>query len=512
MRDHLKERNTKENIKSLILVVLFLSTILLLYGYWSDTGKDRLSIDDLRNPENSINEIEGSEIIIPDALELSYGDGSYGLAREDIKKIWYDQKRENKGEVTFVSALESFFANRDFYVEEISKDQYIQITEMESVKAVFDWSLPFSLIGKTYNFQYPKALETLVVEEIAYSFASMESLFLKLEQGNSYIRIVGPSIDPITSPFYSLYERIGLQLEPAYPLSLLLGEDSANILVPMPSQILYYLYTFGKENKDNKDDKNGKNVKNSGFEKLFAKTFFGDMFDFTRIIEDAGGSTSYMYGYGRRVLIAESDGSFIYKSEESTGKTADINESLKIALAFIARHGGATNSAEEEYGLRLYRVKALDGGNQALTFYFSLLDPREIGYKAGEALAVTVSGNYVTEYKRDFFIAEKTQASYLPSSDYTAINVLAANYKEMFVSLREEGFLGEDYKEAEEEELALISKKISSIRIKEIRFLKNDEGLGKIESCWVFTFKDKGRQMEMYYSIKDAMPMGKRID
>lgn len=49
---------------------------------------------------------------------------------------------------------------------------------------------------------------------------------------------------------------------------------------------------------------------------------------------------------------------------------------------------------------------------------------------------------------------------------------------------------------------------IKGIRLVETRFRKTGEGVGKMETCWDFSFRKNGKTVDFYYSIKDALPMG----
>ncbi|MFA7661745.1 MAG: hypothetical protein WCX59_02910 [Anaerovoracaceae bacterium] len=486
---------TKEFIKSVMMVVLFLSTILLLYVFWEDINPGQMTLGELTEQESVHPLIEPAEVLAPDELQLSYGDGSYGVITGDTRSYWWTSQDPSQGP-TFSYSVREFFQEQDIFVEEITEEQYKQVVAMESLKVIFDEALPLEFLCQVYQWECPSATETIQqVSELAYSFGSMESLFVRDKGQGKYYRIIGNGENLEKTPFLSLYQRTAINAHVAYPLSLLMGEAEANpVLVPLPNEFPYTITTYTNERAIGGED----------FERSLAKTFFGNTFDFTRIIQDAKGTNTYMYGYGQRVLVATKDGTFRYQEETAVTQDVKLLDSLEIALEFLSKHGGTQGASEEIYALHLSDIQQQASRPSSVRFLFDLWEKSAVRYEGGGALAITVVGEQVVEFTRDFYIPEKTQTQPFSAGDYTAVNVLATNYEQMAAVLMEAGF----FQDKREESLSLVLQSIQSIRLAETRFAKTQEGMGKIETCWCFFIEEDGKQMEFYYSIRDALPMG----
>ncbi|MDX9888250.1 MAG: hypothetical protein RBS51_03180 [Anaerovoracaceae bacterium] len=486
-----KKQKNIEIAKSVILVVLFLSTILLLYGFWWNVKPMEIGLDAIGSQNTSYESLRPQEVIAPSILEISYGDGRYGVINGDTRKYWW-----NKQGLSITGGMKDFFAAGNIFVEAITKDQYREVLASESLKVVFDYNLPLGDTFKLYGIFRPSGLANISnINEIAYSFGSMESLFIYDGKQESYYRIVGEGDFLESKTFTTIYLDLTESAYIAYPLYKMIGDETTNAtLVPLPTEFSYTISTYNNERLLGPRD----------FEKTLAKTFFGETFDFTRVIEDAKGNVTYMYGYGERVFVADRDGSFRYKREGgSKTSTSDIS-SLEMALDFIALHGGTQNSLGDQVEIRLFKVKREDGRPPKITFYFQIQKETGVLYEQGAAFIVECSGDTVTGFSRDLFIEDDIQSRTLSAGEYTAVNVLAKNYEEMAQILETQGFIKNKGDKAFEK----VTDEIKGIRLVKTRFAKTEEGLGKLETCWSFSFRKNGQIIEFYYSIRDALPMG----
>ncbi|MBQ6686327.1 MAG: hypothetical protein IJM99_09495, partial [Firmicutes bacterium] len=67
--------NRIEKIKDVILVVLFLTAILLLYFFWENQGFENLNLSEIVNPQEEYESIPLDEVIVPDNIYASSGNG-----------------------------------------------------------------------------------------------------------------------------------------------------------------------------------------------------------------------------------------------------------------------------------------------------------------------------------------------------------------------------------------------------------------------------------------------------
>lgn len=490
MHTNRKQKNI-EIAKSVILVVLFLSTILLLYGFWWNVKPTEIDIDSLGIENENYDKFAVQEVIAPSVIEVSYGDGRFGIITKGTRNYWW-----NENGPSFTGAMKEFFASGNTFVESITKEQYQEVLSRESIKVVFDYNLPLVDTLEAYGIMQDSAVVNISnLSEVAYSFGSGESLFIYDDKEANYYRVVGEENFSESNSLLAIYIDLTEASYTAYPLALLVGEETKNMaLVPLPAEFSYTISTYNNE----------RSLGGREFEKALAETFFGETFDFTRVIEDAKGGVTYMYGYGERVFIAERNGSFRYNRENVFTKPISDLESLELALDFIAHHGASENSLGEKEDIRLFKIEKEDDKTAKTTFYFQIQKEDLILYEEEAAFIVECTGDTVTSFYRDFFLVETVQKQTLSAGEYTAINVLAKNYKEMAEILKKEGLIEYENEDAFQK----VVDGIKAVRLVETRFGKTEEGIGKLETCWSFSFRDNGQTLDFYHSIRDALPMG----
>ena len=128
-----------EKIKSVVLVVLFLLTILLLYFFWEDVEIRDFSLENLRfSTENELrNTVKVTDVILPSYINICFDNDTYTKISNGRKTYW-------NGETTSVfKAFQEVISSEDTYTEEITAMQYEEIMTFISLRAVFEYSLPF---------------------------------------------------------------------------------------------------------------------------------------------------------------------------------------------------------------------------------------------------------------------------------------------------------------------------------------------------------------------------------
>jgi len=484
-----------ETAKSGLLVVLLLSTILLLYIFWGDIRPGDVSIGDIGFQDETVYEpIDAKEVLIPDRIEISYGDGNYGIVTSDTDAFWYAPKGASAN--TFVNALKDFASAENVFLEEITKEQYEQVMAFESVKAVFEYYMPFAEFCDAYQINRVQGIDKIdSVSELAYSFGSMESVFLYDGAAGKYYRMVGSGEHPEESPFPGIYSNVAFAADIAYPLKIVVGDEAAtDTPVPLPTVFEYSAGTYENE----------KQAGGPEFGEELAKTFFGDSFDFIRTIADDSGNMTYMYGYGQRIFIASNDGVYTYKTDETGADNIGYFEALENALSFVAIHGGLLDSSGEKVEICLADVSISQSAPKEYIFRFDVFKDKHIIYKGGNALQVQVKGGVVTYFERDFYTKEDLQSAQMEVGEATAANVLAKNLETMYGLLLKAGLLDAQ----QTVKFEAVSSCLQDIRLTEIRFPKDEEGGGRIETCWRFSFAAGSKKADMYFGAKDSEPLG----
>src|SRR5665647_336627 len=117
------DKNILENIKSVLLVVLIISTILLLYFFWGDISLDDFKLSD---SQENYQTVAVKDLIVPSRLIISLGEDSYKLAEKDK---WSEMAQ----------GLDEFMQSDTLIVEEITKEQYESVMKISSIRAKFNY-------------------------------------------------------------------------------------------------------------------------------------------------------------------------------------------------------------------------------------------------------------------------------------------------------------------------------------------------------------------------------------
>jgi len=110
----------------------------------------------------------------------------------------------------------------------------------------------------------------------------------------------------------------------------------------------------------------------------------------------------------------------------------------------------------------------------------------------------------VTYFERDFYTKEDLKSAQMEVGEATAANVLAKNLETMYGLLLKAGLLDAQ----QTVKFEAVSSCLQDIRLTEIRFPKDEEGGGRIETCWRFSFAAGSKKADMYFGAKDSEPLG----
>jgi regulatory protein YycH of two-component signal transduction system YycFG len=399
------DRNQIERMKSILLVVLTFSTILLLYFFWGNFTPDNWSLIDR---EEEVETIQIRQILIPDRIILSQGEDAYRILPADQ----WNPLREGMAE---------FVGGETLILEEITEEQYQAVMSRPSVRACFDYGIPLSDLAMVSGFEASAVYSNVDwVSEIGYGEASRESLLIRDEVGNQFYRIV-TTTEPVRLPEFLKRQQ---QLDsPAYfQLGTYLGGEISNdTLIPVFLERNLSTFSLNRENL------------NQNKEELYsvAQAFFGKTFDFVRRIEEGNGTVIYMYGYGQKILISQTNGVMEYKEEPvEAGKETGYAESLQIALNYITGHGAFESISGSIYTPYLKEIKPLSEGKKGYRFHFGLkLEDSPLYISGEDPLIVEIRGGQVVYFRRDIssYDQEELAAGRELQEAYSALNVIAEN-------------------------------------------------------------------------------------
>ena len=188
-------KKSKELIKSIILVVLFFTTILLLYFVFVDQGNvDIAGVIPLHGQNGKT--VNTEDVVIPKELIISHGDGSFG--------------RSSKTNSLYRKTLSVFADASQKYsmmAADITKEQYLEAKDnYESFELVFAFELPFSQFCSEYGIKRNSTFNTIQsFTSICFSDAAKQSVLIANEKNGKYYRIMSDVPEDV-----NLFERTAL--------------------------------------------------------------------------------------------------------------------------------------------------------------------------------------------------------------------------------------------------------------------------------------------------------------
>lgn len=412
-----------EGIKTILIIALFLSTMLLLYFNWENPIASTFRLPQIIADETGEEGPKVRDVVLPNNIDVNLGSGIYTKLEETQFDAWNE----------CIRALTLHSQGENVFVEEITYEQYVKIMEFRSIRYSFDYELPFNEFCKQYDILLAQGYSQInTFREISYSAGSPESLFVADRMKNKYYRIVSDKKLASFDDFITIIENGDYNA--SYPMGTFVGTGS-RILLPLPYESGLTRISFVSE------------YSKMGAEGIreFAQTFFGESFDFVRRIEESKGTVIYMYGYGEKVLTINPAGSIEYKDKAAiSGTRQEYFEALQTALNFVTSHGTFhTMDAVQEPYLKDSSVIVRDK-KEGYLFVFGFKNGDEsIYYEGGEAIRLEIVGGQITHYTRDMI--------HLPEEDedetgkdmrevYSAVNMLAQNFLHISTVLTAEGY------------------------------------------------------------------------
>lgn len=414
--------NIIEQIKNVLIVVLIFTTILLLYFLWGNESIEYFIFND----DDNVSEISCSDVMLPTEIVFGLGNEDYVVVSRGREKVWNEY---------ILNTFTKFSSNTNVLVEEITENKYRQVMEYPSIVAGFEYSMPFREFCEANNINQPQGYDGISsITQIAFSKGSSESAFIHDATKDKYYRLVGNNK-------LSLFEEIeaslaNVDISTYYTLRTFLGEESNNqtlIPVDMPHGLVPIPYNLDLGSKEEVATAD------------MAKDYFGETFDFVRKIEEANGTTIYMYGYGQKVLIINpNDGSIEYKEDIKVPEMSQVSlfEALQNALNFISSHGGFETMQGQNIKTYLESVSPIDDKKGGYRFVFALgIDGNKIFYGNHMPIIVEVVDGQVAYFRRQLININDADLSNPKDVDLTAINMLAMNYPYIASALAEEGII-----------------------------------------------------------------------
>ncbi|MDO4553365.1 MAG: two-component system activity regulator YycH [Bacillota bacterium] len=475
-----------ERAKNILIVVLFLTTILLLYLLWENLTMQTFRLSDIM-PDEDYETPAAREVTVPSDIVVSFGAGVYTVVEEEEREIWE----------AFMAALDSFGRASDVLLEEITRAQYEEVMGYRSVFCDFSYSLPFVELCQLYGLSNARNYSQVAfVDQLGYSAGSPESVFLHDGENEKYYRLVSDQSEQGFESIISQVEREGYV--PYYQAGTYFGIVNTAVL---PVTLTGTLAERDFVPEIDPTDRSQLQA--------FAEPFFGESFDFVRRIEESKGTVVYMYGYGQRVLTAYPDGGFEYREEES-GETSGVQsyfEALETALEFVAAHGSWETEDGEFLEVCVQEAYELSAeGRRGYRFLFGMkLEGEPLYYENGAAIIVEVSHGQVVYYKRDLiFLEGEAEVPEEEGEDLSAANLVAQNYEYMAGVLREKGLIPEVEEGSGDTSFEAVAELIHSLEEGYLRPGSEGEEAGLLQPVWALSVGE----LDFYFDPAGGQPLG----
>lgn len=367
----------KERIKSIVLVVLFLLTILLLYLVFVH-DKD-MNISNLlpNKKEEVIQTFLAEDVVFPQTV--IYSTSSSNRIKCDNNKELFEK---------FCTYFKDFSDLGTSMVSEISKEQVDSATtDFASLQFHFRYSVPFVEFCSKHDINRTSGYSTIkYVTSFIISDAASSSIIVHDNINGKYYRIMSESSKVWTDEF----NVAALTGDSVYRANQVLGVNSdvyIPVLVQRKVESLAFVYEQFQE---------GTNAL-----KNVASYIFGEALGFVRKINDSFGNLTYMYGYGEKTVNVQADGTLEYKnSAVQPGNSKGFYGDLQTAISFAENCGG-WGSDDRHPVFKLVDVSITGSDkNASYTFFFNqALDGEEI-VDEKPALKITVENGQVSNYVR----------------------------------------------------------------------------------------------------------------
>ena len=466
-----------EITKSMLLVVLFLFTILLLYFFWGDTPLKNLIRDNPQQHES----LNPAALLKPDYISVCLGGGSHTLAPIEFN--------------TIMDCFRLFSEGGNLSVEAITKEAYDKAVAYPSLRAAFTYYVPFSVICEIYGIDRISGSDAIdALSELAYVSDSDELLYVADKIAGKHFKVIGSRC--------ACFETLKTEISNAevgnamyFTLSTYIGGGSNNALCPVSfasaiSGASYSLEDFSKPNE-----------KAGGI----VKSFFSDNFDFVRQIREENGAVIYMYGHGRTVVTANVDGTLEYKREEDGRASGQGRyfDALEKACAFVSAHSAFQSIDGIEFTPCIKGAVVNPGGKRGYRFIFGIeTNGYKIYYQAGAPVTVDVVDGRVSYLKRDLVNVRLGDLDGAAASRevFPAFDLLWVNLDYMagvITELQQEGLMDMSFESL-----------VEMVTRFDCGYLKSSSDKTILEAVWVVTLDG----LEFFFGLDDGNPLGWRVN
>lgn len=424
-----------ERLKTIILIVLFISTLLLSYLYLhgdtftglGETVNSRLSSTEFSTDDGP----DLGELVNPESVSVSFGDGCFDVFKANATTLWNE----------FLPIYISFTEMNNLMIEEISSAQWNESMEFSSIVFNFGCDISNEFFEGQGASNYGQNDFFTSISSIGCSQAGETAVFVRNKTQNRYFRISADSeffdLEGTLAALRADTTASGRTLlgseanDSYYPTYMLIGSDS-RAYIPYETSLNLKPLRVSEQPSENA-------------ETSLAETFFGKGLNFIRKITDNNGTITYMYGYNQKALSFGPDGHIEYTDNTTDSESQlNYNNALKAALAFISSHGTWSNTGRNtmKYSLRK-ATTGTSGRSTVYRFCFKAASGSYPLYSGDEFdIVVELTGDKVTYYRRNLlsmpFMSVSTDTG-TAGENSPIYSILAENYPEIGAIMADSG-------------------------------------------------------------------------
>lgn len=462
-----------ERLKTILIVVLFLSTVLLSYFYWrapSISGIKQSANEHFSSSVFTSEEVPDlTTFVSPGEFQVNFGNGIYTVYQHDSADLWN----------TFVDSYINFTNTENLMIEEITEEQWRETMDMKSIQYIFEYSLPVSFFESLGAANFGQSEYFDCISAAALSEVSTTSLFVRDDTQDKYFRIISDS------DYFPLDEKISEISSSSpnqyYPIYMFLGTENY-AMAPFVTNISLPVLSYTKKSPED----------TGNYEKALAKTFFGKSLDFIRKLTDDNGTIIYMYGYGEKMLTIYKNGEFEYQDNPpSDDIQLSFGSALSKAVSFIANHGSWSSYDGEKLYAQLKSVSDASTAKMSKYRFRFMTNYSNYTLYGSEAstIEIEVTGNQITFYSRDIsMLSPDTLSEQYPEDGSNALitDILSANYQKLAQLLIEKNIITPE--DSSLDIFDVVVKNISSIEAG--YFGRTAEGVSEYVPSWIIRFSN----------------------
>lgn len=340
----------KEKLKSLLLVFLIITSIMLTQRVWFRSPLELLQTEAsyFEVSEELLAETRLA-VLRPGRVVLGFGGGVNNSHHTHV-----NQKNLNPYWEAGKIILAEYF-NQEATVQVISHEEYFQAFSGRNLEFHFGQGIPATLLASNFGPLDNDITRNLqVIERALIPAREQNTIYMMDAEGVYYsLQLEGQTETEDWPDIVGLLEdRAPGSYVKYYPLFTYAGND---VLLPLTfDENLPRIFVESTVDTSNE---------NRLHERV--RSFFDENFDFVKIIRETTGSHIYMYGYGQQEVRVSKTGRLDYTAETGNESGANLNRAFNTALEFMLRNDGLP---EDAYLREVIPVE--QNGNRGFRFAF----------------------------------------------------------------------------------------------------------------------------------------------